>query len=612
MAPRAKAVGLADPHVDICFDRGNCYYDTDHPFKRRNTDIKPHDDGLEIFRTVRRELEARIIKKGSNYFIPRGCLHDIFTPGRLLAVVQQLWKNMSGHDQQSFCQKVLYDVRCWKVFLLFILTKHHKLLPQLWKEESDRNEKLRLSDRCLPLKSIDSESGEIKCQNENHSFHQFPGWEEEDLSHCQLHSFEQASYALNAVYFKLPTDGEQNHVHYCLGPKDVLPYTIMPSRAPDSPSSDRGFLSERADSPGQSSNNGNPRSDTDQDDNLHGGFGEVMRIIIDRSHFDFGHLGSDNGNNKEVAFALKRLHASDKEAFDKELASLISVKAQKGTHLIKLLTTFSVIEQDGGNEVFYLLFPWAEGNLWKYWKVHQPRNEQERLALAPWMAQQCHQLAIALLCVHNERQLTLSYYDILDEKGELYGRHGDIKAENVLYFEADRTLVLSDFGLGRLHTKYSRSNADPKALERSATYRAPEFDLPRGRISRACDVFSLGCTFLEFVTWHVLDYDAVYNVFPNKRMDDDTVYGFETDTFFKIEGDIAIIKPQVRDWMEDLKKDKEDKKASEYTKQFLDIIEQMLNPDPTARIKVSKLVRELGKISRACEDDKSYYGDQLL
>lgn len=308
-----------------------------------------------------------------------------------------------------------------------------------------------------------------------------------------------------------------------------------------------------------------------------------------------------------MAFALKRLHASDKEAFDKELASLIAVKDQRGTHLIKLLTTFSVIEEDGGSEVFYLLFPWAEGNLWKYWEVHQPKNEQDRISLAPWMAQQCYQLARALLCVHNEREHTLQLYEVSTGKNELYGRHGDVKAENVLYFQADGALVLSDFGLGRLHTKYSRSNSNPKALEKSATYRAPEFDLVDGRISRASDVFSLGCMFLEFVTWYLMGYDAVYDAFPDYRMEEDPTYGFESDTFFKVEGDTATIKPKVREWMEMLRRHK---KATAYTKQFLDTIEKTLSPHPKDRIPVGKLVRELDVIRETCARDPSYYGGE--
>ncbi|KAK3486965.1 kinase-like domain-containing protein [Neurospora crassa] len=598
MAPRVKAIGLADPRVDKCSDRGNQYYDDDHPIERPNTDIVPQDSGPEIFDIIREELEDQEVEEGKGFFIPRSSLQEIFTPGRLLAAIQQLWKDVPEEDHQRLCIRVLHEVRCWKVFVLFIYTQQHKLLPELWQNESG-TDSLRLSDQCLPLISI-TPDGKITCQNTTHS-HQLPGCETRKISRKDSKYMVLASYAFNAVYFKLPTKGKKVHVHYRLGPKDILPYTI------DSFPFDKSLGNEGAGSAGRTSNSGNPRSDMDQDGNLHGGFSEVTRITIDRSHFNFGHHGSHDGNNKEVTFALKRLHASDKEAFDKELASLISVKTQKSTHLIKLLTTFSVIEEDGGSEVFYLLFPWAEGNLWKYWKVHQPRNQQERLTSALWMAQQCHQLARALLCVHNERQQTLKLYEFPAGKDELYGRHGDIKAENVLYFESDGMLVLSDFGLGRLHTKYSRSNADPKALEKSATYRAPEFDLARGRISRASDVFSLGCMFLEFVTWQILGYDAVYDEFPTYRMEEDITHGFESDIFFKVEGETAIIKPKVHEWMVRLK---QHENASEYTKQFLDVIEKMLSPYPKDRINVVKLESRLHLLRRKCETDTSYYGGE--
>ncbi|KAK3950584.1 kinase-like domain-containing protein [Pseudoneurospora amorphoporcata] len=590
MAPRAKALGLRDPRVDVCFDRGDQYYEDDHPIEPPHTDIVPQDSGPDIFDIIREELEAKEIEQGKDFYIPRACLQEIFTHGRLLATIQQLWKHVPAKEHQRLCLRVLDEVRCWKVFLLFIYTQQHELLPELWKNESG-NDSLRLSDRCLPLISV-TPDGKIACQNKTHS-HRLPGCDIKRFSGKDCKYMVSASYAFNAVYFKLPTKGQKNHVHYSLGPKDVLPYKIIPTRGRDCPLTNGRLIKHRPDMD-------QDEPDTDEDDNLHGGFGEVKRVIIDRSHFNFGQLGSDDGRNKEVTFALKRLHGSDKDAFDKELASLVTVKAQRDIHLIKLLVTFSVTEDDG-SEVFYLLFPWAEGNLWKYWKAH----EQERLSQARWMAQQCYQLARALLCVHNEREQTLQYYDVPAGKGELYGRHGDIKAENVLYFEADSTLVLSDFGLGRLHTKHSRSNSDPKLVEKSATYRAPEFDLANGRISRSSDVFSLGCMFLEFVTWYIMGYDAVYDGFPDHRMDLDTIWGFESDTFFKIEGDTAIIKPKVREWMDMLKKHE---KASEYTNQFLDIIERMLSPHPKDRINVSRLSKELDLLRQTCERDPSYYG----
>lgn len=283
MAPWAKAIGLADPRVDICNDRGNQYYDEDHPFERPSTKIEPQDGGHTIFEIIRDELEAKEVKKGKNSFIPRGSLQKIFTPGRLLAVIQELWKDLSEKDQQRLCVRVLCDVRCWKVFLLFVYAELEKFLPQFWKNENGKDT-LRLSDRCLPLVSI-TPDGRITCQNKTHS-HRFPGCETKKLSRKERRYMEEASYALSAVYLKLPKNGSKTHVHYCLGPNDALPYTIIPCA---SPARNRS-ISGRTTTAGKA-DDAKGKGDTTTNDNPNGGFGEITRVIIDPSHYNFGHLG---------------------------------------------------------------------------------------------------------------------------------------------------------------------------------------------------------------------------------------------------------------------------------------------------------------------------------
>jgi serine/threonine protein kinase len=265
------------------------------------------------------------------------------------------------------------------------------------------------------------------------------------------------------------------------------------------------------------------------------------------------------GKGGEHLFALKRLFASDVDNFNKELASLLSLQGRNDMHLIKLLVTFEIrhFSEQGHKSTFYLVFPWAEGDLWHFWKMHQILNE--RISRCTWMAEQCHQLAAALAYVHNERQRHLkTSQDVREDLHDLYGRHGDVKAENVLYFETQDILVMADFGLGRLHSKISRSNQDPKALEKTATYRAPEFDTSQGKISRACDIFSLGCMFLEFVTWYLLGWESVFEEFPNYRLDKDT-NEILSDIFFQIEENAGslknpAIKPKVVQWIRRLQR----------------------------------------------------------
>lgn len=289
---------------------------------------------------------------------------------------------------------------------------------------------------------------------------------------------------------------------------------------------------------------------------------------------------------------------------------MLSCLDQEDKHLIKLLATIEVQKplrpgSDISISTFYFVFPWAQGDLWHFWKMHDILSERDHRCL--WMVEQCHQLAKGLMHVHNERS-ALRRFKSLDVNSDLYGRHGDIKADNILYFKRNDKLVIADFGLGRMHTKISRSNVDPKTLEKTATYRAPEFDTPHGKISRASDIFSLGCVFLEFVTWYLLGWHAVDELFPAYRLDKD-IHGFLSDTFFSIgDSEMPEIKPKVREWIRELRKSD---RCNPCILQFLDAIEgKMLHPDPKGRIKSGPLVRELELLTTTCRRDSSYYKEE--
>ena len=321
-------------------------------------------------------------------------------------------------------------------------------------------------------------------------------------------------------------------------------------------------------------------------------------------------------------FALKKLHSNtSRDTFNQELASLRKFQDNDdGKHLIKLLATFEVREKRGPKQIstYYLLFPWAEGDLWKFWREHD--SENQRLRRCVWMAEQISHLGQALMHVHNERRRQLKRINDSNDEGrlELFGRHGDIKADNILWFDDDDDrdprdarggrLVIADFGLGRLNSKYSRSGVDPKMVDKSATYKAPEFDLRGGKISRLSDIYSLGCTCLEFVTWYLEGWHAVSEDFPDSRIEGD-IYGQESDIFFRIENrgaeEKAIIKPKVKDWISRLKGSRH---CSNYTLQFLELIEErMLEPDSSRRIKSDELVKELELLADTCRRNSSFY-----
>lgn len=87
------------------------------------------------------------------------------------------------------------------------------------------------------------------------------------------------------------------------------------------------------------------------------------------------------------------------------------------------------------------------------------------------------------------------------------GRHGDIKPENILWFQThdfndgqgtDRgKLIISDFGLTEFH-RDETGLVSPLNKAMSPTYSAPEFEVSE-TISQSFDIWSLGCVLCKYI-----------------------------------------------------------------------------------------------------------------
>lgn len=203
----------------------------------------------------------------------------------------------------------------------------------------------------------------------------------------------------------------------------------------------------------------------------------------------------------------------DKDAeFRLEVKALLKVKPRR--HLeVDLLTTFEHKDR------YHLLFRWADGgNLDDLWRKRHPHPEITYKWMC-WLAQQCEGLAHGLGGIHDTKisedaqssQITqdapgfrLEASDE-DNDGKDYGRHGDIKPQNILWFERDDNtyglgvLKISDFGLTTFHRAMT-TKVSPRDIQVTPTYSAPEREIDE-KLSRPFDIWSLGCIFLEFVTW---------------------------------------------------------------------------------------------------------------
>ncbi|KAI4665289.1 uncharacterized protein J4E78_002749 [Alternaria triticimaculans] len=237
-------------------------------------------------------------------------------------------------------------------------------------------------------------------------------------------------------------------------------------------------------------------------------------------------------------FALKAIQAEDHKAYREELSALekTCTQLQKEKHLIKLLLTF----QHGSQ--YYLLFEWADGDLAQFWKRYSSRPPS--ILDERWAAEQCLGLAKAVSRIHglttwqmNERS---SSFSSLIKAERHWGRHGDIKPENILWFQNHgrdpNLLVISDLGLTRYHSQFSKSVVPRSDIDgHTLAYRPPDLDMD-DKISQRYDIWSLGCVFLEFCVWYLQGYDEVAK-FSFDREDEDviTYEHVYTDKFFNIE-----------------------------------------------------------------------------
>ncbi|KAF2691223.1 hypothetical protein K458DRAFT_426577 [Lentithecium fluviatile CBS 122367] len=265
-----------------------------------------------------------------------------------------------------------------------------------------------------------------------------------------------------------------------------------------------------------------------------GGFSTILKVHIHPDCHEFQKLPSIITGD---CFAVKRLSKLDGARAEKQDLAFRNernmMKRFNGfihPHLITLLMTWTLEGQQ------YFLFPYAECDLEVYWS--EPSNwaiidhEKECLEIESvrWISKQILGLTDALDSLHNPRNTE-------EDQERRFGRHGDIKPENILWFRcpSDKKgiLVLTDFGLSSYDAERSRSNKRASEAAVTPSYRPPEFDMQNGKISRSSDVWQLGCVFLEFVCW-ALGGPRLREKFGDQRTSP-YITGVKSDAFFEVE-----------------------------------------------------------------------------
>ena len=221
--------------------------------------------------------------------------------------------------------------------------------------------------------------------------------------------------------------------------------------------------------------------------------------------------------------AVKKLLSDDRKAFLEECKVLMRLTPKPTPHLAKLLATY---EQPAGRDQntpeFFLMFECADSNLDRFWKTSPPEKLMKdhglsRVQLSRWVATQCRGLAQGLKTLHSHTE----------DKGEsptksnqrvdqpLHGLHGDIKPANILRYtnwkdpENPKTplhaplgvIQITDFGLSSYHHTLTAQDINIKIG--ASEYKPPEAHLIYP-VSQSLDIWTMGCLFLDFVTWLLL------------------------------------------------------------------------------------------------------------
>ncbi|KAI1179869.1 kinase-like domain-containing protein [Nemania sp. FL0916] len=338
-----------------------------------------------------------------------------------------------------------------------------------------------------------------------------------------------------------------------------------------------------------------------------GGYSSVNRVYIHPEYHGFHDILKKIGLVASCAnrFALKTLNPeSDKEletAYMNEIEQLKNLNGTVAKHLVTLLTTFTHKKKRN------FLFPWASSDLFSYWETE--KTYPEDLSYIRWFSRQLKGLVDAVHAIHwpsAPRSVPGS------TPRNFYGRHGDLKPDNILWYQKDDTskdphgiLVVSDMGFTVAHTTYSRSKDHASRVARTPEYRPPELDTKNEPVTRKYDVWTLGCIFLEMLTWF-LGGKEERDEFKNKRKTTEWT-GANTYVFFALEkgegsGVYATVKRQVVEWMEKIRKHK-------YRSQFTDDVVNVIQSDMILvkdRTDIRDLKDKFTEINKRCQDDPTY------
>lgn len=456
-------------------------------------------------------------------FLPKEALTSILTEERVRQVLAVDFesvlpeKRINEYAKTICARKIRGDdgrltTRSYiKILAILVLCRKTTAIVRILEDSS------RVSDADLPLERVRRPGHDnlydLRARNKSGMLLKPMECFQKDWDQMNIRSFEEWQWTALPRIFGKPISHEKVR-HYDLRDKEILPFVQDSQGAHDqSVSSKHEF---------------------------EGGFATVFQVAIHPQHHHFG-------RPPDALYAVKSLHSKNVTAFEREVEILNKFRGDQHSHLISLLATYQQHNR------FFLLFDWADADLKTYWTVRNPSPSFD-MSTVRWMARQCTGIAHGIIRIHTHK----TTYRPLNAPGggaaTVFGHHGDIKPENVLWFAkppspsssssslplsedlTSGTLKLSDFGLARFSIhQHTRSMTPASKWAATLAYRAPETDLhPEAAIGRSYDMWTLGCLYLEFVTWALGGKALLEQFVMQRRAPDGSLYNVHTHSFFEL------------------------------------------------------------------------------
>lgn len=313
-------------------------------------------------------------------------------------------------------------------------------------------------------------------------------------------------------------------------------------------------------------------------------------------------------DSKDTKYARKQLSKETEiESFYQEKNNLERVLQLQDPHIVQITMSY----RKGSN--FNIVFPRAKANLRQC--LTMPEHSFHLLTTGPLRQAgiwgQMRGLARALDRIINydprvdNSGVVFQSRESKTDAAQILGYHFDLKPANILVYDEEdgenNILKISDFGQAKFSVRFGDSRTtNPGGTD---TYAAPEaITDSESRLNTRYDIWSLGCIFLELVTFLLRKYEGVQE-FENarrKQVNRQISSRYFDETRDQLRGNKRpVLRNAVKEWIENLLSPNtgNDDHDARFLSEIKGLLLGMLEPDVRKRYSSKQVFLELQRIT---------------